>query len=104
MNPALIVCDEMTSALDVSVQAEILDLLLALRDEHQLALLFITHDIGVVEYIADRVVVMRAGQVVERGTVSQVCAQPSHGYTQALMASVPVMPSYTWRPRTGNQI
>ena len=103
-NPALIVCDEMTSALDVSVQAEILDLLLALRDEHQLALLFITHDIGVVEYIADRVVVMRAGQVVERGTVSQVCAQPSHGYTQALMASVPAMPSYTWRPRTANQI
>ena len=102
VNPALIVCDEMTSALDVSVQAEILDLLLTLRDEHQLALLFITHDIGVVEYLADRVVVMRDGQIIERGTVSEVCSQPSHSYTQKLMASVPVMPSYTWRPRTGN--
>ena len=104
VNPALIVCDEMTSALDVSVQAEILDLLLTLRDEHQLALLFITHDIGVVEYLADRVVVMRDGQIIERGTVSEVCSQPSHSYTQKLMASVPIMPSYTWRPRTGNQI
>lgn len=89
LNPEFIVCDEITSALDVSVQAEILQLLLKIRAERDLTLLFITHNIGVVEYLSDRTVVMYKGKVVEQGVTAQVCGAPQHPYTQKLLAAVP---------------
>lgn len=89
LNPEFIVCDEITSALDVSVQAEILQLLLQIRQERQLTLLFITHNIGVVEYLSDQTVVMYKGKVVEQGATAQVCGDPQHAYTQKLLAAVP---------------
>ncbi len=89
LNPEFIVCDEITSALDVSVQAEILQLLLELRDERDLTLLFITHNIGVVEYISDQTVVMCKGKIVEQGVTEQVCGSPQEPYTQTLLAAVP---------------
>jgi peptide/nickel transport system ATP-binding protein len=89
LNPRFIVCDEVTSALDVSVQAEILAILLDLRRERNLALLFITHDISVVEYISDSTAVMREGKIVEQGSTSQVCGSPRHRYTQELLSAVP---------------
>lgn len=89
LSPSFIVCDEVTSALDVSVQAEILQILLELRAEHDLTLLFITHNIGVVEYIADEMAVMYNGKIVERGLTDQVCNQPQNEYTQKLLAAVP---------------
>ncbi len=91
LNPEFIVCDEITSALDVSVQAEILQLLLEIRDENELALLFITHNIGVVEYLSDETVVMYKGKVVERGKTLDVCGNPQQAYTQKLLNAVPRM-------------
>lgn len=93
LNPEFIVCDEVTSALDVSVQAEILKLLLKLRAERGLSLLFITHDIAVVEYISDRTLVMYQGKVVESGATEQVCQSPQHAYTQKLISAVPSLRS-----------
>lgn len=92
LNPDFIVCDEITSALDVSVQAEILQLLLAIRQQRDLTLLFITHNIGVVEYLSDLTVVMYQGKIVERGNTHQVCGAPSHPYTRNLLAAVPRLP------------
>jgi len=89
LDPRFIVCDEVTSALDVSVQAEILEILLNLRDEHGLSMLFITHDIGVVEYLSDVTAVMSEGRIVESGPTHEVCGRPSHPYTQKLLAAVP---------------
>ncbi|SHL95666.1 peptide/nickel transport system ATP-binding protein [Nitrosospira sp. Nsp11] len=91
VNPKLIVCDEPTSALDVSVQAQILNLLNELQDNLGLAYLFITHNISVVEYLADEVAVMYLGRIVERGSVDEVLISPRHPYTQALMAAIPVI-------------
>ena len=87
--PALLIADEPTTALDVTIQAQILDLLADLRRESGMALIFITHNLGIVAEIADRVVVMYAGQVVEQGRVAEVFAAPLHPYTQALLAAVP---------------
>ena len=89
LNPEFIVCDEITSALDVSVQAEILQLLLKIRDEHNLTLLFITHNIGVVEYLSDQTMVMYKGKIVERGATAEVCGNPQEDYTQKLLSAVP---------------
>jgi peptide/nickel transport system ATP-binding protein len=89
LNPEFIVCDEITSALDVSVQAEILQLLLKIRAEHDLTLLFITHNIGVVEYLSDQTVVMYQGKIVEHGLTSDVCGNPQDAYTQKLLSAVP---------------
>ena len=89
LDPGFIVCDEVTSALDVSVQAEILQMLLELRQQRNLALLFITHNIGVVEYISDRTLVMYKGKIVEQGETRQVCGSPDHEYTRQLIEAVP---------------
>jgi peptide/nickel transport system ATP-binding protein len=89
VQPRLIVCDEPTSALDVSVQAQILNLLRDLQRELGVSYLFITHNIGVVEYIADRVAVMRDGRIEEQGLCADVLSRPERDYTRALLAAVP---------------
>ncbi len=89
--PSLIICDEPVSALDVSVQAQVLDLLAEIRERDGTALLFISHDLGVVRDLADRVLVMHDGQVVEGGTSKSVFEQPQHEYTRQLLAAVPTL-------------
>ncbi|HHJ17877.1 MAG TPA: dipeptide ABC transporter ATP-binding protein [Gammaproteobacteria bacterium] len=89
VNPKLIVCDEPTSALDVSVQAQILNLLQDLQNELGLSFLFITHDLSVVAYLADRIAVMYLGRIVEEGNVEDVLENPRHPYTEALLSAVP---------------
>jgi len=89
VEPRLIVCDEPTSALDVSVQAQILNLLKDLQDEFHVSYLFITHNIGVVEYIADHIAVMRHGRIEESGVAHDVLAHPQTDYTRRLLAAVP---------------
>lgn len=88
-NPKFVVLDEPTSALDVSVQAEILELLKDLREKYNMAMLLITHNISVVSYMADRIYVMYAGKLMEKGPKSAVIKSPAHPYTQALISSVP---------------
>jgi len=89
VEPRLIVCDEATSALDVSIQAQILNLLSDLQDEFGLTYLFITHDLGVVRYLADRVAVMYVGQIVEETSAERIFEHPEHPYTQGLLAAIP---------------
>ncbi|MGF1718484.1 ABC transporter ATP-binding protein [Vibrio kyushuensis] len=89
LKPKLLILDEPTAALDVSVQATVINLLNQLRKERQLSYLFITHDLALVEKVADEVLVMYLGKIVESGPVEQVFRQPKHHYTQALIASIP---------------
>ena len=88
-DPAVLIADEPTTALDVTIQAQVLRLLKRLQTEHGTAVLLITHDLGVVAEVADRVAVMYAGRIVERGTRDEVLFSPQHPYTMALLASVP---------------
>ncbi|MBB4008682.1 ABC transporter ATP-binding protein [Allorhizobium taibaishanense] len=88
-SPALLVADEPTTALDVTVQAQVLDLLIRLRKDFGSAIILITHDMGVVAEVADRVAVMYAGRIVERGTTDQIFSAPMHPYSWGLMASIP---------------
>jgi len=90
-NPKLVVADEAVSALDLSIQAQILRLILSLRDRHGLTVLFITHNIGVVDEIADRVGVMQAGRLVETGPVREVLDHPREDYTRTLLAAEPTL-------------
>ncbi|MCA8282602.1 ABC transporter ATP-binding protein [Burkholderia cepacia] len=92
-NPALLVADEPVSALDVSIQAQVLDLLADLQAEHGTAMLFISHDLGVVHHVADRILVMRGGRVVESGPVERVFGAPSHPYTASLLDALPTLPN-----------
>lgn len=90
-SPKLIIADEPTTALDVTIQAQILDLLLQLKDKINSSIMLITHDLGVIAEMADYVVVMYAGKVVEKGTAAEIFENPSHPYTIGLMASKPVV-------------
>ncbi len=87
--PELLIADEPTTALDVTVQAQILELLKSLKDQHGMSMLFITHDLGIVRKIADRVCVMTKGKIVETGPTAQIFANPQHAYTRHLLASEP---------------
>jgi oligopeptide transport system ATP-binding protein len=90
LKPKLIVADEPVSALDVSIQAQIINLLDDLQDELGLTYVFVAHDIGVVRHISDRIAVMHNGKIVEEGTADQVCERPRDGYTKKLLAAVPI--------------
>ncbi|HNP55212.1 MAG TPA: ABC transporter ATP-binding protein, partial [Ferruginibacter sp.] len=87
--PSFLIFDESVSALDISIQAQILNLINELKQQRGLTALFISHDLSVVHYIADRMLVMQEGQLVESGTADAVFNSPQHPYTQALMAAIP---------------
>jgi peptide/nickel transport system ATP-binding protein len=89
--PKLLIADEPTTALDVTVQAQVLELLKTLQREHDLAMLFTSHDLAVVGQVASRVAVMRRGQVIETGSALQVLTEPLHPYTKSLLAAVPTL-------------
>jgi peptide/nickel transport system ATP-binding protein len=89
VKPTFIVCDEAVAALDVSIQAQVLNLFIQLREELALTYLFISHDLGVVHHVSDRVVVMYLGRVVEEGPTTEIFASPNHPYTQALLKEIP---------------
>lgn len=89
LHPKLIVCDEAVSALDVSVQAQILNLLLELRREMGLSYLFISHDLSIIRYVSDKVLVLYLGKIMESGSAAEIFRNPKHPYTQALLASEP---------------
>lgn len=91
LNPRLLVLDEPTSALDVSVQAQILNLLMRLQAQHNLTYMLISHSLGVVEHVSDRIAVLYLGEIVEEGPRDEIFRQPRHPYTQALMAATPVV-------------
>jgi len=89
VRPQLLICDESVSALDVSVQAQIVNLLKDLQQEFKLSYLFISHDLNVVHYISDRVMVMQGGKIVETGNAEQVLKTPANDYTKKLIAAMP---------------
>jgi oligopeptide/dipeptide ABC transporter ATP-binding protein len=99
MRPKFIVCDEPVSALDVSIQAQVINLLDELQEEFDLTYLFIAHDLSVVHYVSNRVAIMYLGKIVEEGPTDEVFAHPAHPYTQALMAAVPVVDKADRRQR-----
>jgi peptide/nickel transport system ATP-binding protein len=97
-NPRLLIADEPTTALDVTIQAQILELLRDLRERHKLAVLFISHDLGVISRVADRVAVMYAGEIVEMGAVEQIFSAASHPYTRGLISAIPTLRTDRGRP------
>ncbi|MDO5744691.1 MAG: ABC transporter ATP-binding protein, partial [Micrococcaceae bacterium] len=99
--PEVIVLDEAVSALDVSVQAQVLDLLSSLQKQLGLSYLFISHDLGVIQHMSDRVMVMKDGKAVEQGDAEQVFNRPAHPYTRELLAS---LPSFAVREDTTRKI
>ena len=88
-NPDLLICDEPTTALDVTIQAQILELINKLKNDRQMSVIFITHDLGVVANVADKIAVMYAGKIIEKGTAEDIFYSPAHPYTWALLASMP---------------
>ncbi|PKP73587.1 MAG: microcin ABC transporter ATP-binding protein [Alphaproteobacteria bacterium HGW-Alphaproteobacteria-6] len=103
IRPALIILDEAVSALDVRVRAQVLDLLVALQASHGLAYLFISHDLGVVRKVTDRVLVMQAGRIVEQGATEAVLTRPEHPHTRALIAATPTIPADWKEPANAAQ-
>ncbi|HEX2330974.1 MAG TPA: ABC transporter ATP-binding protein [Candidatus Angelobacter sp.] len=97
-NPRLLIADEPTTALDVTIQAQILELLSQLRQKHRLAMLFISHDLGVVSRVADTVAVMLSGEIVEVGPVQQIFAAAVHPYTRGLISVIPTLKTERGRP------
>ena len=91
LQPELLVCDESVSALDVSVQAQVLNLLNDLKAQYGYTYLFITHDLSVVKFLSDRIMVMEKGRIVESGPADRLYAHPEHPYTQRLIAAIPRM-------------
>ncbi len=89
LKPELLICDEAVSALDLSIRAQVLDLLEGLKKKLGLSFMFITHDVGVVQHVADHIIVMHGGKIVEEGTADEVLKNPKEAYTRRLMASVP---------------
>jgi peptide/nickel transport system ATP-binding protein len=89
LSPEFIICDESVSALDVSVQAQVLNLLNELKEKHGFTYVFISHDLSVIKYMSDRVMVMNQGKIVEEGEADQLYSDPKHPYTQKLLASIP---------------
>ncbi|GBD98394.1 oligopeptide transport ATP-binding protein OppD [bacterium BMS3Abin07] len=100
--PSLLIADEPTTALDVTIQAEILQLIRNLKDEDNMSVLFITHDLGIVSEITDRVGVMYAGRIVESATVSNILNSPRHPYTMGLLDSLPTVKGKPLKPIPGN--
>jgi len=96
--PRLLIADEPTTALDVTIQAQILELLRDLREKHKLAVLFISHDLGVVSRVADNVAVMYAGEIVEMGPVQQIFSAAQHPYTRGLIHAIPTLKTDRSRP------
>ena len=90
-HPQLLIADEPTTALDVTIQAQILELLRSLRDKYRLAMLFISHDLGVVAQVADQVAVMYGGEIVEMGAVQRIFSSPAHAYTRGLIGAIPTL-------------
>ncbi len=97
-NPRLLIADEPTTALDVTIQSQILDLLRDLRERHKLAVLFISHDLGVISRVADQVAVMYAGEIVEMGAVKQIFSAATHPYTRGLISAIPTLRTDRGRP------
>jgi ABC-type dipeptide/oligopeptide/nickel transport system ATPase component len=97
-HPQLLIADEPTTALDVTIQAQILDLLRSLREKYRLAMLFISHDLGVVSQVADQVAVMFAGEIVEMGSVQSIFRSPAHPYTRGLIGAIPTLHTDRMRP------
>jgi peptide/nickel transport system ATP-binding protein len=89
LRPELVICDESVSALDVSVQAQVLNLLNELKERHGYTYIFITHDLSVVKFFSDRIMVMEKGRIVEEGPSDELFAHPQHPYTQRLLAAIP---------------
>ena len=89
LHPELVICDESVSALDVSVQAQVLNLLNELKERHGYTYIFITHDLSVVKFFSDRIMVMEKGRIVEEGPSDELFAHPQHPYTQRLLAAIP---------------
>lgn len=87
--PKILICDEPTTALDVTIQAQVLDLIKELKKEYKFTVIFITHDLGVVANVADRVAVMYAGQIIEHGKIEEIFFNPQHPYTWSLLLSLP---------------
>jgi len=99
-NPEILIADEPTTALDVTIQAQILDLMIQLKEDFETAIIMITHDLGVIAEIAERVIVMYAGKIVEEGGTEAIFEDPKHPYTQGLLRSIPKLGD---RSRKGRQ-
>ena len=101
LNPKLLICDEPVSALDVSIQAQIINLLMGLKDRTGMSMIFISHDLSIVRQVCDRLLVLYKGQVVESGNASDIYDNPQHPYTQKLLDSIPLADPEMERRRIG---